>query len=77
MIYNTEWTRYDKFTPRFASWGFEDNKSNAIRVTKDTIEHRVAGADANIGDVIAQIARAISFGIDNKVMPGLPNFGEF
>ena len=47
------------------------------RVTKDTIEHRVAGADANIGDVIAQIARAISFGIDNKVMPGLPNFGEF
>ena len=67
---------HDKFTPRFASWGFEDNKSNAIRVTKDTIEHRVAGADANIGDVIEQIARAISFGIDNKVMPGLPNFGE-
>ncbi|WP_227028938.1 glutamine synthetase [Neorickettsia sennetsu] len=67
---------YDKFTPRFINWGFEENKSNAVRVTYDTIEHRVAGADAVPSKVLGQIMRAIKYGICNEVVPKAPNFGE-
>ncbi|QHD65582.1 glutamine synthetase [Neorickettsia findlayensis] len=67
---------YDKFTPRFINWGFEENKTNAVRVTYDTIEHRVAGADAVPSKVLGQVMRAIEYGICNEVVPRAPNFGE-
>ncbi|KYH12931.1 glutamine synthetase [Neorickettsia sp. 179522] len=67
---------YDKFTPRFINWGFEENKTNAVRVTHNTIEHRIAGADAMPSKVLGQIMRAIEYGICNEVVPRAPNFGE-
>ncbi|AHX11593.1 glutamine synthetase, catalytic domain protein [Neorickettsia helminthoeca str. Oregon] len=67
---------HDKFTPRFVNWGFEENKSNAIRITKNTIEHRVAGSDADLLEVIKSIIGAIEYGISNEIIPGEPNFKE-
>jgi glutamine synthetase len=67
---------YDKFTPRFITWGFENNKTNAIRVTKNTIEHRVPCADSNIDDVLTSILKGIDYGIKNQIMPSEPTFYE-
>lgn len=67
---------YDKFTPRFVNWGFRDNKTNAVRVTHKTVEHRVAGADANLSKVLESILHAIGYGISNEVVPGAPNYKE-
>lgn len=65
---------YDKFTPRFATWGFD--KSNAIRLRKCIIEHRVPCADSNLNDVLRCILESAEYGLINKLNPADANFAE-
>jgi glutamine synthetase len=76
---------YDRFiagktTPLCVSWG-ANNRSCAIRLPqaehdKKHIEHRVSGADANTGRVIAIILAAMHYGIANKNEPGPQIYGD-
>lgn len=66
---------YDMFTPRFTTWGFAENKTNSIRITNNTIEHRVPSSNANIEAVLNIILYALKYGIENKVNPPKANFG--
>lgn len=69
-----------KTTPVCVSWG-ANNRSCAIRLPqaeheKKHIEHRVSGADANTGRVIAVILAAMHYGIANKSEPGPQIYGD-
>jgi len=76
---------YARFTeksnaPTTVSWG-PNNRTVAIRLpTKPMdskhIEHRVAGADANAGQVIAAILAGIHYGLAQKCDPGKPTYGD-
>jgi glutamine synthetase len=62
--------------PMTVSWG-ANNRSCAIRLPikphdKKHIEHRVSGADADVGAVIDAVLRAIEQGIEQRIYPQLP-----
>ncbi len=66
--------------PITASWG-ANNRTCAIRLPDAGapwrhIEHRVAGADAEPGAVIAAILKGIHHGLAHKCEPGLQIYGD-
>jgi glutamine synthetase len=66
--------------PLTVSWG-ANNRTTALRLpdsekNKKRIEHRVAGADADVGDVVFSILAAIDFGIKNKIKPPAQIYGD-
>jgi len=67
-------------TPVSVSWG-GNNRTVAVRLPdaaheRKHIEHRVAGADADVGHVIALILAAMHYGISNKSDPGQQVYGD-
>jgi len=67
-------------TPSNISWGI-NNRTTAIRITPREsgfrrIEHRVASADANPEKVLAAIFAGVYVGIQNKIMPMEPIYGN-
>ncbi len=64
--------------PTKICWG-RNNRSTALRIPDGKpkrIEHRVSGADADAGKVIEAIISAAIYGIENKIMPDEPIFGN-
>lgn len=66
--------------PTTISWG-ANNRTVAIRLPEAAhdnkrIEHRVAGADADPGQVIAAILGGIHYGLTNKCDPGTQIYGD-
>jgi glutamine synthetase len=64
--------------PTKICWG-RNNRSVAIRIPDGKpkrLEHRVSGADANPEKVIAAIIEAATYGIQNKINPGEPIWGN-
>lgn len=66
--------------PTTVSWG-ANNRSCAIRLpdkawNQKHIEHRVSGADADVGAVVAAILAGIEYGITNKLMPPPQIYGD-
>jgi glutamine synthetase len=66
--------------PSTLSWG-ANNRTCAIRLpdkphTDKHIEHRVAGADADVGAVVAAILRGIEHGITRKLIPPPQIYGD-
>ncbi len=76
---------YNRFTaggntPVTVSWG-ANNRTVAVRLPdaahdRKHIEHRVAGADADAGRVIAVILAAMHYGITHKNDPGAQIYGD-
>lgn len=73
--------RYNN-APVNVSWG-GNNRTTAIRIPASSsypnlrhIEHRVAGADADAGAVIAAIVEAVEHGIVNKILPPAKTHGN-
>lgn len=73
--------RYNN-APVNVSWG-GNNRTTAIRIPASSaypdlrhIEHRVAGADADAGAVIAAILEAVQYGIVNKITPPAKTHGN-
>jgi len=66
--------------PTTISWG-ANNRTCAIRLPDKPhdnkhIEHRVAGADANVGAVIAAILKGIEYGLEHKLTPPPQIYGD-
>lgn len=66
--------------PSTVSWS-TNNRTVAIRLPSKPahnkhIEHRVAGSDANVADVIAAILIGIHYGLTHKCDPGPPIYGD-
>lgn len=66
--------------PTTISWG-ANNRTCAIRLPDKAwnnkhIEHRVAGADADVGAVVTAILAGIEYGIKNKLMPPPQIYGD-
>jgi len=66
--------------PTTISWG-ANNRTCAIRLPDKPwdnkhIEHRVAGADADVGAVVAAILKAIEYGLENKLIPPAQVYGD-
>ncbi len=66
--------------PMAPTWGY-DNRTVAVRVPTDSynamrIEHRVAGADANLYLVISAILAGMIYGIENKLDAPPPVEGD-
>ena len=66
--------------PTTVSWGF-NNRSAAIRLPSKSLagqhlEHRIAGADANIEAVIGVILQGVLHGLENQTDPGPPVYGD-
>jgi glutamine synthetase len=66
--------------PTTVSWG-ANNRTVAIRLPDSAhenkrIEHRVAGADADPGKVIAAILSGIHYGLSQKCEPGAQIYGD-
>jgi glutamine synthetase len=64
--------------PTKICWG-RNNRSTAIRIPDGKpkrIEHRVSGADADPLKAISAIIAAAEYGINNKVQPDEPIFGN-
>ncbi len=76
---------YERFTaqsnaPTTVSWG-TNNRTVAVRLpTKPAsdkhLEHRVAGSDADTGDVIAAILAGIHYGLAHHCQPSEPVYGD-
>lgn len=76
---------YDRFiagnnAPTTISWG-ANNRTTALRLPNSPknnkrIEHRVAGADADIEEVINAIISAINYGIEHKIKPSEQIYGD-
>ena len=67
-------------SPLTLSWG-ANNRSCAIRLpdkphAKKHIEHRVAGADADVTATIAAILRGIHHGLSHRITPGPQIYGD-
>ena len=66
--------------PTTISWG-ANNRTVAVRLP-DTgtqfrrIEHRVAGADADVGAVIKAVLAGIEYGLEHKLMPPAQVYGD-
>lgn len=68
--------RIGSHAPKAPTWGYE-NRYVSMRIPDGPpksrrIEHRVAGADANVYLVLAVILAGALYGIDNKLDPGEP-----
>jgi glutamine synthetase len=68
------------FVPATPSWGY-NNRTVALRIPAGEakarrIEHRVAGADANIYLVAAAVLAGIHHGISGRIDPGPPVIGD-
>jgi glutamine synthetase len=66
--------------PLTLSWG-ANNRTTALRlpdtgVPQKRIEHRVAGADADVGAVLAAILEGIAFGLAQGCEPGPQMYGD-
>ncbi len=66
--------------PKTISWG-TNNRSCAIRLPNKPmdnkhLEHRVAGSDADIGEVVSAILAGIHYGIQHKCHAGEPVYGD-
>lgn len=66
--------------PTKVSWG-TNNRTVAVRLPNKAmdnkhIEHRVAGADADVGSVIAAILAGMHYGLKEKCDPGEPIYGD-
>ncbi|MDX2073191.1 MAG: hypothetical protein SFX19_02360 [Alphaproteobacteria bacterium] len=66
--------------PTTISWG-ANNRTTALRLPdkpwdQKHIEHRVAGADAEVGAVVAAILAGIEYGIENKLTPPPQVYGD-
>lgn len=66
--------------PTTVSWG-ANNRTTALRLPdtgmpEKRIEHRVAGADADAGAVVAAVLVGIVFGLENKCDPGPQIYGD-
>ena len=66
--------------PTTVSWG-ANNRTVAVRLPmaaheNKRIEHRVSGADANVGTVMAVILASIHYGITHTCEPGEQIFGD-
>lgn len=66
--------------PTTVSWG-ANNRSCAIRLPikphdKKHIEHRVSGADADVGAVIKAILKAVEQGIEQRITPPSQIYGD-
>ncbi len=66
--------------PKTVSWG-ANNRTTAIRLpdtehNNKRIEHRVAGADADVAKVMAVVLAAMHYGLHNQCDPGPQIFGD-
>ena len=66
-------------SPKNISWGY-NNRTTALRLLKNfdgiaRIEHRVAGADADLLEVIAAILYGSYIGMKEKMIPTSPIYG--
>jgi glutamine synthetase len=66
--------------PTTVSWG-TNNRTTAIRLPPKPsrerhIEHRVAGADANLSAVVTRILQSICRGLEERIDPGEPIYGD-
>ena len=64
--------------PTKICWG-RNNRSTAIRIPDGKpkrIEHRVSGADADAKKVLKAVTDAAIYGIENKIQPDEPVFGN-
>lgn len=66
--------------PTTISWG-TNNRTTAIRLPPKPsrerhIEHRVAGSDADIHTVVRQILHSICHGLEERLDPGEPVYGD-
>jgi len=85
MFFAPSAASYARFTeksnaPTTVSWG-ANNRTVAIRLpTKPMehkhIEHRVAGSDADVGQVITAILAGMHYGLEQKCEPGEPIYGD-
>ena len=65
----------DNNTPTTVSWGY-NNRTTAIRIINDRIEHRVPCADSDSQLVIYEILHGVLFGITKKIYKApLPIYG--
>jgi glutamine synthetase len=68
------------YAPTSPTWGYE-NRTTALRIPAGEghamrIEHRVAGADANVYLTVAAMLAAVLHGIDNKLLPPAATTGD-
>lgn len=66
--------------PTTISWG-ANNRTCAVRLPDKScdnkhIEHRVAGADADVSAVIDAVLNAMAYGIANEIMPPAQIYGD-
>ncbi len=69
-----------KNAPTTISWG-ANNRTTALRLPDSAsnnkrIEHRVAGADADVEKVVGSIIAAIDYGIKHKIQPPEQIYGD-
>ena len=68
------------YAPTAPTWGYE-NRTTALRIPAGEghamrIEHRVAGADANVYLTVAAILAGALYGIENKLLPPAVTTGD-
>jgi len=68
------------YAPTSPTWGYE-NRTTALRIPAGEghamrIEHRVAGADANVYLTVAAMLAAALHGIDNELLPPAATIGD-
>ena len=68
------------YAPTAPTWGYE-NRTTALRIPAGEghamrIEHRVAGADANVYLTVAAILAGALYGIENKLLPAAATIGD-
>ena len=73
------YTQKTMTTPTTISWGY-NNRTTALRVIKghgkiERVEHRIAGADADLLEVMKAILFGAYIGIREKIPPPPPTYG--
>ncbi len=64
----------DKNTPTTISWGY-NNRTTAIRIVSNRIEHRVPCSNSHLESTIYEISKSILYGIENKESCMNPIYG--
>jgi len=82
LVFAPHRNSYRRFTsghhaPMAPTWGF-DNRNVALRIPRGgpearRIEHRIAGADANLYLVLAMLLHGMAHGLENTLDPGPPS----
>jgi glutamine synthetase len=72
--------QHASYAPTSPAWAY-NNRTTALRIPSGDglarrVEHRVAGADANIYLVVAAVLAAAHYGIANRIDPGPPIVGN-